>query len=50
MHVDGQLVDVQYSNWASNVDLYQHNCVVATNNNYWFPFACSDQQRYVCQG
>ena len=49
MHVDGDDVDVQYSNWTSSVRLINKSCVVVTKDNEWRTWNCSEKQLYVCQ-
>ena len=51
MHVDGRLVDVQYSNWQSSYPQHTdtHSCVVVVQSNEWLSFHCNQPQRYVCQ-
>jgi len=51
MHVDGRLVDVQYSNWRNGEpqDGNTQSCVVVTGPNKWLQFDCYQQQKYVCQ-
>ena len=50
MRVDGRVIDLQYSNWTSNAQLFTNDsCVLVTQFNDWLTYNCSKPQRYVCQ-